>query len=309
MKLSIVGKAAELAAKIKEVFPGEKNSVTALLAALEHFSGDRVEAFRQALEKRIFAQLQSGEDVSTALTMLFHQGSPAKAPKDDRGALSIFLDYAGWAEHGDPVASESLTKWINEALLRAASAASDESGLDDADAAVDAFGQPLGQFKDEPMPEVNIPGLAGVKLRSMFNQVRCQERYRRFDGDSFPVSMKNRAAAKAALEYLSSPDKRGKTWKQVDAKEILFAYPSSLAPEAEALDWLAMIAPPPGELESRRSFEACAEDFIKAFNALPSQLKPDSIRVFFLRKMDKARTKVVFTRNTTPHAYIERAGG
>lgn len=305
--LGMVGKATELAAKIKGVFPDETNAVTALLEALETFPGDRVEAFRQALEKRIVMQLQSGEDVPAALTLLFHPGNPAKAPKDDHGSLSVILDYAGWREYGDPVASESLTEWINEVLLRAAPVASFESGPDAADGAVDAFGEPLGQFKDEPMPEVSIPGLAGVRLRSMFNQVRCQQRYGRFDGASFPASMKTRADAKAALEYISSPDKQGKTWKQVDAREIVFAYPSILSQKADALDWLAPVAPPMDDSENRARFEYCAEDFIRAFSALSAACKPDNIRIFFLRKMDKARTKVVFSRNTTPQAYIDCA--
>lgn len=307
IKLSIVGKATELKAKIGAAFPGEKNSMTALLEAMDNFAGDPVEAFRQALEKRVVAQLQSGEDVRAALFMLFHKGHPAKAPKDDRGSLSVILDYAGWQEYGSPAASEQLTEWVNDVLLKTDSAASSLSDTEGRNETLDAFGLPLGHFEDEPMPEVNMPGLAGVKLRSMFNQVYCQRRYGCFDGDSFPVSMKNRAEAKAALEYLSSPANKGVTWKMFGDKEIALAYPSRLDPRAVAIDWLAPVAPGADDSETRARFDLRANDFMRAFDALSPKHKPDAIRVFSLRKMDKARTKVVFTRNTTPGEYIECA--
>ncbi len=307
IKLSIVGKATELAEKIGTAFPEEKNSLTALLEALENFPDNRVEAFRRALEKRILAQLQSGEDAHTALTMLFHKGNAAKKPKDDHGSLSVILDYTGWQDYGYPVGSELLTGWINDVLLRTDSAGSSISAAEGKGGAPDAFGIPLGHFEDEPMPEVNMPGLGGVKLRSMFNQVQCQGRYGLFDGDSFPVSMKNRADTKAALEYLSIPANRGVTWKIVGDQEIVFAYPSRLDPKAAALDWLAPVAPGVDDAERQERFELRAEDFIRAFDSLSPKHKPEAIRIFSLRKMDKARTKVLFTRSMAPSAYIDCA--
>ncbi|MDL2317169.1 hypothetical protein LJC59_08910, partial [Desulfovibrio sp. OttesenSCG-928-A18] len=304
IKVSLVGKATELEAQINKAFPNGKNSMTALLNVLNKVSDNRVEAFRLALEKRIFVQLQSGEDVPLALTMLFHKGQPAKAPKDDRGSLSVILDYAGWQEYGHPVASEPITEWINDALLQEESIVLSLSGPENENGARDAFGQPLGHFDDEPMPEVNMPSLAGVKLRSMFNQVYCQKRYSYFDGDSFPISMRNRADTKAALEYLSNPANKGVTWKIFGDKEIVFAYPSRLDQRAATLDWLALVAPKVDDAEQQERFELRAEDFIRAFNGLSPKHKPDTIRIFSLRKMDKARTKVVFTRNVAPCKYI-----
>lgn len=307
IKLCIVGKATELETKIKEFFPDEENSLIALLEALKNFSEPRVASFRQALKERIFTQLQSGEDVHTALALLFHKGHSAKAPKDDRGSISVILDYAAWQEFDCPVASEHMTEWVNGVLWQTNARTPSLSGVVDADEVLDAFGLPLGNFEDKPMPEVNMPGLAGVKLRSMFNQVRCQKRYGCFDGASFPVSMKNRNNAKAALEYLSSTANKGVTWKIFGDKEIAFAYPSRLDQRASPLDWLAPVVPGAEDTENRERFELRAQDFIRSFNALPPKHKPDAIRIFSLRKMDKARTKVIFTRSILPSKYIDCA--
>ena len=307
IKLSIVVKATELEAKIGKAFPDQKNSMTALLEAMIKFSGDRVEAFKRAIEKRIIVQLQSGQDVPLALSLLFHKGHPAKKPKDDHGSLSVILDYAGWQDYGYPVASESLTKWINDVLLQAEPTVLSQTGVENENGVRDAFGQTLGYFDEEPMPEVNMPSLAGVKLRSMFKDVPCQKRYGCFAGDSFPISMRNRADTKAALEYLFSPANRGITWETFGDKEIVFAYPSKLDKRSATLDWLTCIAPRVDDSEQQERFELRAEDFIRAFNALSPQHKPDTIRVFSLRKMDNARTKVVFTHNMTPVAYIDCA--
>ena len=307
IKLSIVGKAMELEAKIGKAFPDQKNSLTALLEAIKKFSDNRVEVFKLALEKRIIANLQSGQDVPLALAMLFHKGDPKKESKNDHGSISVILDYAGWQDYGHPVASESQTKWINDVLLQTDSTTLHLPDAEDGDGALDAFGQPFGHFENTPMPAVSMAGLGGVSLRSMFNEVHCQKRYGRFDGDSFPVSMQTRADTKAALEYLSSPANKRITWETFGDKEIVFAYPSKLDKRSATLDWLTCIAPRVDDSEQQERFELRAEDFIRAFNALSPQHKPDTIRVFSLRKMDNARTKVVFTHNMTPVAYIDCA--
>lgn len=294
--------AVKLQEFIEQFAPNQENSMTALLNSIYPYTFDGAYQFRENLETCIFSQLQAKENVETALTLLFYKGkADAKNPQTDNGTLSIILDYAGWQKYRDPVASETTTEWTNSVLL--------QSEITEEDISInhrtDAFGIPLGNIS-EPMPNVKLSGF-DVTLRAMFHEQLCQKRYGTFDDDSFPVSKQSRNEVKQALEYISAPDKEDITWKKVDSKEIVFAYPSKLT--AIPLKFVSILGPISGNktAHSEIRFRKCAEDFIRAFDGLEPQNKPDHIRIFSIRKMDKARSKIVFTRNLSPDWYINCA--
>lgn len=293
--------ALELQEHIEQWAPSQENSITALINSLRAYSDDGGVVFREKLEACVFSKLQAKECVETALLILFHKGNPdAKDSEKDSGSLSVILDYAGWQKYKYPVASEDTTEWINDVLLQSEIIQEENQG----DERRDAFGMLLGNI-NEPMPVVKLPSF-DVTLRAMFREQRCQERYGTFDDDSFPIAKQSRANVKRALEYISTSDKEDITWKRVDSKEIVFAYPSKL--EAIPLKLASLLGPSSGNNRehSKVRFEKCAKDFIKTFRGLEPQSKPDSIRIFSIRKMDKARSKVVFTRNLSPEWYVDR---
>lgn len=304
LKRCIDGCAEELGSAISVSTSGQQNSMTALLQALKKLPGNRAEEFWRSLEACIFSKLNSGQDVQAALALLFHKSDLEKPPDKDDSKLSIILDYSGWRDYGHPVASEAMTKWINGVLLEWETSKAKEG---EAGAQLDAFGSPLGNIRGEPLPQVDLPGFR-VILRSMFKDVRCQWRYHLAGDHSFPIARENRKSAKAALEYLAKPENRFKTWKKIpDKKEIVFAYPSKLPANASAMDWLAPVGRDASDDEKQGRFEQCAANFIRAFSGLLPEYRPDNIRIFSLRNMDKARTKVIFTRNMLPNDYIDCA--
>ena len=251
---------------------------------------------RNTLEANLVAAIARGEN--RLLGILEFNGTDDKIPENDPGAnISVFLDLAAWQDYGYPVASEETTKWINAALIRSeseVSAISQSGGLD-------AFGSSHGQgVKSEPMPEVKLSGFT-VTLRSMFNGQPCQKRYGLFDDASYPISKPNRAGVKGALEWIACAENERKTWVKADVDEIAFAYPSEL-PKV-SINHAALL----GGIGVQARFGQLAEDFTKAFRALLPQEKPKNIRIFSIRRMDRGRSKIVFTRNLAPEGYIKAA--
>jgi hypothetical protein len=142
------------------------------------------------------------------------------------------------------------------------------------------------------MPEVKLPGLGGVKLRSMFAAHGCQKRYGLIEDQSYPITKENRAKIKKSLEWLSEAERKGKTWGLIEAKEIVFAYPSRILPTTPRFATFLGAA---GNA-SPEKFETLVESVFKMIRGLPPKEQPENIHIFALHKMDRARSKVVFYR-------------
>ena len=143
-----------------------------------------------------------------------------------------------------------------------------------------------------------------VSLRAMF--VNNQYRYRTIDSNSFPISKINRAKLKQSLEWIAMQDNEGIYWKKADDKEIVFVYPSKLPPIP--LKFASFFGEPDDANDDvEKRFGSIAKDFIRTLEGVPLKERPDSIQVFSIRKMDKARSKVVFTHNLTPDHLIHSA--
>lgn len=228
-----------------------------------------------------------------------------KHPNND---IQLILELAdGLSAFPTPAATSKIHRWINQQLLAdktAASANTAASGV-----AVDAFGFANAEW-EEKLAEVSVPILGGVKLRAMNPESPCQTRYRRIDATSFVVGKEVRRRVKGALEWLRDDERRDKTWGSVSAarddKEVLFVYPSDLpkAPiAAVAMFGCAAMSP---ETQTAR-FVDCAADVTKGLRAIPRSLKEIEMRVFALRKMDKARTQVSCNRRYTAERFDSAA--
>jgi hypothetical protein len=217
-------------------------------------------------------------------------------------SISVILDLAEWWDFGYPVASEPMMEWIKDVLLSAES----KSGYPDSADELDAFGKPL-DVRSELMPVVSLGSLGRVGLRAMFSGQPCQKRYGRFDDASYPISKFNRSSVKSALEWLARPENIYTTWVKADKDEMVFAYPSELPKQDRAIEETAGYAELLGGARPDRTFEAIAAQFADVYRGLPLSEKPKHIRIFSIRKMDSARSEVVFTRSLVPESYMRAA--
>ena len=257
-------------------------------------------SFRTSLENCAFEKLKNGEEISTVLALLFHKGSAEKEHSKDTGSkVSIILDVRNWRPYGYPVASENTTIQLNEMLL--ASSNQSEVGVESKQA--DAFGAPFVN-PDEPMPSVKLSGFE-VTLRSMFDGQPCQYRYEQINDSSYPIAAENRSSIKRSLEWIADSSHRQVTWEKIDKNEIAFIYPSKL-PEVPP-KFVSIFGQSPSEnaKQTEARFENVAKEFVKAFRGLPSDQKPEMMQMFTIRKIDKARSKVLFTHNSTPEQLIQ----
>ncbi|MDA8226793.1 MAG: hypothetical protein M0T74_03660 [Desulfitobacterium hafniense] len=281
----------------------ERALVSELIRLASGFTNESGKSFRSALDKCVFAKLKKQEDLGILLAVLFHKGNPKKDHNDDTGvSISVVLDLLDWQQYGYPATSQHITEWINDMLLKSSLlSTSKQSESVERDAFGISFINP-----NEPMPSVKLHGF-DVTLRSMFNGQPCQYRYEQIDDASYPIAMENRSLAKKSLEWVAGLEREGVTWRKIDKNEILFVYPSKLqeTPPRFASIFGSSQAESSAQAEAR--FENIAKDFIRTLRGLPAKEKPDFIQIFTIRKLDKARSKVIFTRNCSPEQLIQAA--
>jgi hypothetical protein len=258
-------------------------------------------SFQAALENYLWNAMTNGENARVLLPLLIYEGNGEKKPKDDRGPNnSIFLDVPDWFEY--PVASQECTEWVNQRLVV-------NSGikLDNIDSnssvSIDAFGNDISGGKGK-LPKVKLPIIADVSLRAMNGESPCQYRYGTIDADSFPIGQESRKQAKGALEWLGDESREGETWGRADTKELIFSYPSILPTVSLKLTSF-FGAKKADDTEDR--FANAAMSVIKSLQGISKNLHALELRVFSLKKMDKARTKVVFYRNYSAQRLIDAA--
>lgn len=259
------------------------------------------DVLRADLENVIWQMLERRENVQAALTLLFYLGKPKEDAEKDFGNLSVALESTSLVKFGIPAISGQFVTGMNQCLLNAEAAQQPSTKMD----TIDAFGIPFMADKD-PMPSVKLAGGFDVTIRTMFKEQRCQTRYGRIESGSYPISPEVRGKLQAALEWIGDRTREGKTWTNSDRNEILFVYPMA-APEQNIS--ISYISPFKRMKNEAIRFAAQSEQFTQQ---LRKTRQPGTdghamgIQIFVLRKIDKARAKVVYTRQTDPDE-LERA--
>jgi hypothetical protein len=277
----------------------DRNAITELIRLAKEFKTDedmsgKRKNFRLALEQHIFEKLKKKDNIKTLLRFLLYPGNSKKQAETDRGSLSVFLDlYDGQFSY--PVSHEKSMDWLNVLLL-------DDDDQTGPGNLRDAFGEPYADI-DEKMPGVKLESLAEVKLRSMFKDHLCQYRYGLIEGASYPISKTNRTKIKGSLEWLSDPERRGQTWGLAGGQEMVFAYPSVLPKEDIMITGLLGES---NETITEARFVDLAEQVIGALHRLITK-GSTTVQIFSIRKMDKARSKIVFYRNYSARRIIDSA--
>ena len=248
-------------------------------------------SLHRELEQFAWKMLKSGQSAVLALTVLFYPGKKDKTVEEDYGSISIAFESKKLIDNGLPAISEKFVFEVNRHLLEIEVQKSNE-GMEDS---VDAFGIPF-QAIEEPMPSVKLAGGFDATIRTMFKEQRCQSRYGRIENASYPISPSMRMQFQSALEWAGSTAQKNITWINTDQNEILLAYPLSL-PDVP-ISYTAMFK----RSENKAvAFSAKAKQFIQELQqakTAETDSKSKQIRIFVLRKIDKARTKVIYTRQT-----------
>jgi hypothetical protein len=210
--------------------------------------------------------------------------------------LWVFLDLKNWDTFGYPVASEYTIGVVNSELCAAAQPKGNGALITDAFNVVCRMSE-----VNRLMAGSSLPGLGKMKLRSLNKDIECQARYRKIGSDTFPIGEDNRAAAMQALNWVSDRNRKDVTWTYAGEKSILLAYPDKLPATPIALTPLMT------GIGNDSRFKSITSKFISAMRGLPPEQKPKSIQFFILRKIDKARTKVEYSRNLTVEGLINAA--
>jgi hypothetical protein len=221
------------------------------------------------------------------LATLLFLGAEGKETK-----TSIFLDVKDYKDV--PVAHEQTIARLNDLLLADGNAGG--ASCSASSAHPDAYGVDAAGSENPRMAQVVVPVLGGVFLRSQSSAIPAQSRYDLCEGATFTVGDTTRANAKRALEWLSKPERNGQTYGIAGDKELLFAYPAQLPPDS--CPELALLLG--AQSDDARKFADLAKCVIGQLKGAGGEAAKDAgLEIFSLRKMDKARTKVVYYRNTT----------
>lgn len=275
----------------------------AMVALIDRVAFVTVEQFHSRFQEALIRKVcDCSEAASLYFEGLFYRGKKLPNPN----TVTLLLELAdGLSRFEFPVKHTKVRDWINERLRSRAHP-------QDVDASVRDVFDNSGLGSAQPFDDVRMRNALGnVKLRSMAKEASCQLRYRRAEADSCLVGQDSRSKMKGALEWLSDPAREGKTWVSMsrakDSSEILFVYPSVLPPDppnaAEFFGGTA--ANDPGRA---RRFEDCAANVTGAFSGLMANNPDLDLRVFALRKMDAARTRVASHRRYAAKRVIACAG-
>ena len=281
--------------------PDEYRAITALIERCRKTTADK---FFQQLARLLKEQIRNSPTTCDKYTcFLLHCGT--NPPNND---IQLILELAdGLSAYPRPAAHSAIHSWVNRQLLTHGS--DESSGGVASSGHADAFGFISEDWRSK-LAEVNVPILGGVKLRAMNPESACQTRYRQIDAESFVVGKEVRKRVKGALEWLTDDERKDKTWGNVsfarDDKEILLVYPSELPKAPIAAVAMFGGAATNAATQSAR-FVDYAEDVAKALHTISRPLKEVEMRVFALRKMDKARTQISCNRQYSAERLIAAA--
>jgi len=261
------------------------------------------------LQEAVFVLLEQKMDICFLLQILFHLGKAEKGAEDDYGTLSVVMDCRKSINEGFSIATSKFTSTLNQKLIEADEAVKSDGGKMEED----AFGYLFAPL-EEPMPTVKLAAGFEVSLRTMFRGQPCQSRYGRIENATYPISKEMRFKLQAALAWMSAEEQKEITWISTDKNEALFAYPETLRQNKFSF---VNFCKHPGNVkkgeekrENQAGFEAAAKAFVEQ---IKKTKKPgtdpmtERIQYFVLRKLDKARTKVVYTYNISPGDIEQRS--
>lgn len=263
----------------------EEETLSLLFKVVEKMSA---QTFQDEYCVRLKEKIKSG--------LLPHSALVFFGKEDKEQKFSVYLDVKEYKDNQYPVAHEKTVARLNDLLL-AESVKSGKSKEGRTPSSLkDAYGVDAAGSNNPKMAQVAVPTLGGVFLRSQAKEIPAQSRYDLCEGATFTVGDETRARVKRALEWLSNPEHNGQTYGIAGEKELLFAYPAKL-PSDSCPELTLLLG---AQSDDERKFEDLAKNVIGQLTGTGEVAAKDcGLEIFSLRKMDKARTKVVYYRNAT----------
>lgn len=261
------------------------------------------DVLHEALTKTAFDILRSKRGMTTALQVLFYLPTQKDEEQKNEGTLSVVLDTYDLVDEGLSTIGPKFAKGLNRAFLASDSSADKKVTPD----ATDAFGRSFIPL-EEPMPKVKLAAGFDVSLRTMFKGQPCQHRYGKIENGTYPISKEERIELSAALEWLANKERANKTWVSTDKGEAMFIFPSKISAQLPELTGMYQSSYDP--IQKEALFEAKAKDFAEYITKTKEQDPehvPEWIQFFILRKLDKARTKIVYSYNAKPDEIVQRS--
>ena len=259
--------------------------------------------FRNKLTASLFGFIEKSDSelAATYLGILFHCKTPSESTEKSLGTVSVFMELDDWHSSSKtrPVAHVETMKLMNRLVANA------KKSNEEDEERVDPLGFPA-ESKTQKMPEVRLGGaLSKISLRSFAFSNQCQIRYGLKEQFSYPLGSQSRNRLKSAIEWLSSSENQKITWQDGVKGERIFAFPEKLSKVPAPL---AQILGEPTAAGQALNFLEKAKQVISALQGKFDEENRDfAIFVFALRKMDSARTKVVFDGTYTARGLIEAA--
>ncbi len=212
---------------------------------------------------------------------------------------SLVLELDDALRYDLPANADRTWALLNEWLLTRGSSAASGPTTE----ARGAFGEVLSADK-EKMPQVKLPRLGPVILRSLSKSIVCQQRYGLAEAEACPVGKEVRRELAAALSWLVQPEREGKTWADVSEScghalpAVLLAYPDKLPADLPDLSSL-MAGPARSDAAAASTFETMAHAVTESLRGIVRTDPQALVHVFVLAKADKARTKLLASHQYT----------
>jgi hypothetical protein len=154
-------------------------------------------------------------------------------------------------------------------------------------------------------PQPNLPVIGQTWLFSKNRDIPANDRYGRFSAETMPVAQEVATRLAAAFTELTSPDRRGITWRAIPGEapkqsDLLLAFVDVAldAPVADALageDFSEEAQEEARAADSVAAFEKRTERVIEAVKGrVGTDFRETPVRIAVFRKLDPANRKVVY---------------
>jgi hypothetical protein len=282
-------------------------TIDRFLCAVDPLQGGGPHGLLQGVSDRLVSELQhSAQDgwLYVAVALLIGEFQKATSTWESSGAL--LFDAAG-AEL--PIVDQRTVHEVSQALRHAESAGAESRGV----ATCGLTGLPR-RLLSGSFPQPNLPVLGQTFLFARNPDIPAQGRYGRFA--TMPAGEDTVIGLAAALEALTSTDRRGVTWRPIPGEapqqnDLLLAFVEK-APEAATAGLIAQEdaeqdfseEEPDTEktaaAESIAVFEKRTERVIEAVRAkVGADFRQTPVQLAVFRKVDPANRKVVYTGTTS----------
>lgn len=192
---------------------------------------------------------------------------------------------------------------------------------------VDALTGEQADLEHKTFPSVELPvpsfrsgarpiGRKKFPLSSMFSEARCNERYGMTDARVFPMARTRATRLKEALEYITSDDRRERTWqhvssgrfetrngRKIEKPDLLVAY----VEEKPALDAKTAGYFGQGPAQTEAKFEVDAATVCEALKGVVRERPRSRLNLFLIRETSKGQAQIVLSESPTVEEVLSGA--